>query len=142
MFRLLTGAPLAAALFTLGACASLEPEPCTPAWVDWQKERIFDPFVAEYRSEIAALRDLRGDLDNPGMMTAFRMAGLVERLPRMAEDFNEEIVPRLQAAVATCAQPARASSLLVDMLRREGVEDDVLVWIETLGLIAERQRRS
>lgn len=142
MIRLQIGAPLTAIMLSLGACAGLEPEPCTPEWVDWQKERIFDPFVAEYRSEIGALRDLRGDLDNPGMMTAVRMAGLVEQLPRMVEDFNEDIVPRLQAAVATCAEPARASSLLVDMLRREGVEDDVLVWIETLGLIADRQRRS
>lgn len=136
------GAPFAVAFLTLGACASLEPEPCTPEWVDWQKERIFDPFVADYRAEIGALRDLRGDLENPGMMTAFRMAGLIEELPRMAEEFDEDVVPQLQAAVATCAQPAQASSLLVDMLRREGVEEDVLVWIETLGLLAERQRQT
>ncbi|NBC21214.1 MAG: hypothetical protein GVY06_09280, partial [Alphaproteobacteria bacterium] len=52
------------------------------------------------------------------------------------------VVPRVQAAVATCAEPARASTLLAEMLRREGVEEDVLIWIETLGLLMDSQRRT
>ncbi len=142
MIRSLMSAPLCGLLVGLGACASVEPEPCTPQWVDWQKERIFDPFVSEYRREISSLRDLQGNLDQPGMMTAFQMAGLIEKLPRMAEDFRSNVVPSIQAAVATCSQPEKASTLLADMLRREGVGDDVLVWVETLGLLVERQRQT
>lgn len=142
MIRSLMAASLAGLVMNLGACAGLEPEPCTPEWVDWQKNQIFDPFVADYRSEIGSLRNLEGNLENPGMLTALQLAGLIESLPRMAEDFNTDVVPRVQAAVATCAEPARASTLLAEMLRREGVEEDVLIWIETLGLLMDSQRRT
>ncbi|MEM1105877.1 MAG: hypothetical protein AAGH87_05760 [Pseudomonadota bacterium] len=127
---------LAAALvFSLGACASLEPEPCTPAWVDAQTEAVLVPFAREYRSEIAVLRDLSGNLDNPGPLTALRMVGQAETLAAMFEDFQDRALPRLEAALDECDAPGEAAGLLVAMLEREGVEGDVLAWIETLGVL-------
>lgn len=125
------------ALLALGACASLEPDPCTPEWVDYKTDQILDPFVREYRSEISVLRDLSGEIDNPSMLTAFRLAGQADTIAYMFEDFRETAVPQVQAAVAQCQEPRMASQLLVGMLERQGVEPDVLAWIEAIGVLAD-----
>lgn len=130
---------LALAASGLAACASLEPEPCTPEWVDFKTEQITRPFVAKYRSEIRTLRDLSGDLENPGMLTTMRMIGQADTIAEMFEDFSETAVPDIRAAVAQCDQPRVASQLLVSMLEREGVEGDVINWIEALGILIDTQ---
>lgn len=136
---MMRGAALVLTLTVLAGCASLEPEPCTPEWVDWQTDQILDPFVHTYRNEISTLRSFSGDIENPGMITAFRMAGLADDLVRMAEDFSETVVPEAQAALAQCTQePETARQLLVSMLERENVEPDVIAWVTALGLVFEQ----
>ncbi len=130
----------AGAALMLPACASLEPEPCTAQWVDWQKGQIFDSFTQEHRSAISTLRTLEGDLQQPDMLTAFRLAGLIGDMRKMGEDFGTRVVPQIEAALSQCAAPGEASALLSDMLRREGVGEDVLVWVDTLALVMERRQ--
>ncbi|MEM9739378.1 MAG: hypothetical protein AAF829_05875 [Pseudomonadota bacterium] len=127
----------------LSACASLEPEPCTPEWVDYQTEQIIRPFAIDYRSEIKTLRDLSGQLDNPSLLTTMRLVGQADTIADMFEDFQTRAVPRIEAAVAQCDSPGQASDLLVAMLEEEGVESDVIAWINALGVLVEGyQRRS
>ncbi|MEL6569041.1 MAG: hypothetical protein AAFQ22_11520 [Pseudomonadota bacterium] len=134
---------LAFTALATATCASLEPEPCTPEWVDYQTQQIIRPFAREYRSEIRALRDLSGQLENPSMLTTLRLVGQADTIADMFEDFQERSVPRIQAAVAQCDAPGEASDLLVAMLEREGVEPDVINWIAALGVLVEGyQRRS
>ncbi|MEM1150218.1 MAG: hypothetical protein AAGI03_06625, partial [Pseudomonadota bacterium] len=78
----------------LSACASLEPEPCTPEWVDFQTEQIIRPFAREYRSEIRTLSELSGQLDNPSMVTTLRLVGQADTIAEMFEDFQNRAVPR------------------------------------------------
>jgi len=136
-------AGLVAASVSLAAagCASLQPEPCTPEWVDYQTEQVIGPFVREYRSEINTLRDLSGDLDNPGVLTAMRLIGQADTLADMFEDFRESAVPRIELALAQCSAPGEASDLMVAMLEREGVEADVIAWIEAVGVLVEGHQR-
>lgn len=137
--RLTGAAALAATL--LSGCASLEPEPCTPEWVDFKTEQITRPFVSKYRSEIRTLRDLSGDLDNPGPLTTMRLIGQADTIADMFEDFQDSAVPEIEAAVAQCDSPRMASQLLVSMLEREGVEGDVINWIEALGVLMDTEER-
>ncbi|MEL6955731.1 MAG: hypothetical protein AAFO88_03730 [Pseudomonadota bacterium] len=130
-----------AMLASLTACASLEPEPCTPEWVDYQTEQVLRPFVREYRSEINTLRDLSGDLENPGVLTTMRLIGQADTIADMFEDFQGRAVPRIENALAQCSAPGEASDLLVAMLEREGVEPDVINWIEALGVLVEGYQR-
>ncbi|MCI4645564.1 MAG: hypothetical protein MRY64_12360 [Hyphomonadaceae bacterium] len=133
----LGGTVLLCAVLALAGCATLEPEPCTPQWVDYKTDQIVDPFVRKYRSEIDTLRDLSGELDNPGMLTTLRMVNQADSILEMAREFTEVAVPEIQSAMAQCAQPGKASELLVAMLKREGVEGDAIAWIETLGALME-----
>ncbi|MEM6666677.1 MAG: hypothetical protein AAF638_09765 [Pseudomonadota bacterium] len=130
----LTGAVLA--LTALAGCATV-PEPCTPEWVDYQVQDVTRPFVIEYRNEIRTLRDLAGDLENPDLLTAFRLAGQVDTIILMVENFRDEAVPDIRAVVAQCDQPRVASRLLADMLTREGVDPDVVRWVEALGIVLD-----
>lgn len=124
------------AAMVLAGCAST-PEPCTAEWVDYQFREVTRPFVAEYRSEIRTLRDLTGDLENPDILTAFRLAGQADNIILMVEDFRDDVVPRIQNAVAQCEEPRLATQLLVDVLEREGVEHDVIRWVEALGVLMD-----
>lgn len=128
----------ASALALLGVCGcATTPEPCTPEWVDDQIEQVTRPFLIEYRSEIQTLRDLTGDLDNPDLLTAFRLAGQADNVILMVESFRDESVPQIRAAVAQCDQPGVATQLLADMLTREGVDRDVIRWVEALGVLMD-----
>lgn len=137
----LMGITLAMTALMLSACASLEPEPCTPEWVDYQTEQIIRPFAREYRNEINTLRELSGQLDNPSMLTTLRLVGQADTIADMFEDFQTRAVPRIEAAIAQCDAPGEASELLVAMLEREGVEADVIAWIEALGVLVEGYQR-
>ncbi len=122
----------------LSACASLEPEPCTAEWVDWQKERIFDGFAAGHRKELRMLRDLRDSPADIGMVEAIRLVGMAPDIAEMAQTFSERTVPSIRSAVAQCAStPASAAALLTEFLRSEGVSDEALMWISTIGVMIE-----
>ena len=140
MFNTRLAHALAAALLAapaLAGCATLEPEPCTPEWVDYKTDQILDPFVRRHRSEFRTLRDLSGQLEDPGVYTTLRLVSQAEAIVEMAEDFTETAVPEIQAAVAQCSEPRQASELLVALLRREGVEGDVIAWVEALGILLD-----
>lgn len=128
---------LLAPLALTAACASLEPEPCTAEWIDWHKQRLFAEFRQDYRSEIATLRDLGEGLRDPGPLTMMRLATSADDIAAMATDFTNNTVPEIQATLAPCQSPSGASALLADMLRQEGVNEDALRWIETLGPLIE-----
>lgn len=117
----------------LAGCASLEPEPCTPEWVDYKTDRILDPFVREHRGEIKTLRDLSGQMEDPGMMATLRLVSKAGAIGEMVRDFSDTMVPEIRAAVAQCSEPRQASELLVTMLEKQGVGGDVIAWVETLG---------
>ena len=131
---------LATACLFLGisACASLEPEPCTAEWVDWQKERIFEDFAAGHRKELRALRDLRDTTTEMGTIEAIRLVGMAPDIAEMAQTFSERTVPSIRSAVAQCAStPASGAALLTEFLRSEGVSDEALMWISTIGVMIE-----
>lgn len=121
----------------LAGCATLEPEPCTPEWVDYKTDQVLDPFVRKYRSEFRTLRDLSGQLEDPSVYTTMRLVRQADSIVEMAQEFTETAVPEIQAAVAQCSAPRQASELLVALLRREGVEGDVITWIEALGVLLD-----
>ncbi|MEO0466125.1 MAG: hypothetical protein AAF216_06245 [Pseudomonadota bacterium] len=126
----------AIALVLVSGCATV-PEPCTADWVDYQIEQVTRPFIVEHRRELRTLRDLAGDLENPDIMTAFRLAGQADNIVMMVEDFRDTAVPDIRAAVAQCDQPRAATKLLADMLQREGVDSGVIRWIEALGVLVD-----
>ena len=140
MRSILKTAICGAALITgLGGCATLEPEPCTAQWVDWHKDRIFDDFARRHRGDINALRNLGDDLNDPSVIAAIRLASRIESIGDMAEDFVSVTVPDVQNTLAPCASAGSASELVADMLRREGVGDETVAWVQALGAFMEMQ---
>ena len=123
-------------LMTLAACATLEPEPCTAEWVEWKTDRVLGSFARDHRGLISDLRDFSKNLEDPGPLTLLRMASKVEDFQALAEDFQGNIMPELETAVAQCGTPEKFIPAFTGFLRNEGVEDDMLVWVETLGALA------
>lgn len=127
-------AALAPAL--LCGCASLEPEPCTAEWVEWKTDAIFTPFADAHRGTVKDLADFSRKLDKPGPFTMIMMASKIDDLNDLAEDFQTEIAPELKAAADQCGDPKPFVESFSNFLRREGVEEDLLIWVETLGAVA------
>ncbi|MEM7765969.1 MAG: hypothetical protein AAF253_00605 [Pseudomonadota bacterium] len=119
---------------TLAACATPEPDPCTPQWVEWKKDQVLSNFASTYRSDIRALRNLEGDLQNPSVIAAIRLAGRAQSVGDMADTFISETVPDLQASLEPClAAPLSASTLMADLLETQNVDPTVIAWVQALG---------
>ncbi|MEO1101540.1 MAG: hypothetical protein AAFW65_06810 [Pseudomonadota bacterium] len=139
MKRLLLSAALPV---LLTACASLEPEPCTAEWVQWKTDRVLTPFAQDNRGLINDLRDFSQDLEDPGPFTMLRMAVKLEEFQNLAGDFQTDIMPELEAAVDQCGSPAKFVPAFTNFLREQGVEEEMLVWVEAVGTLAIQQQES
>jgi type IV pilus biogenesis protein CpaD/CtpE len=134
-------AGLAAAL--AAACATTEPEPCTAEWVQYRKDRVLALFARQHGSEIGALLEMKETLDSSGssglssMQRLMRLAPMAPKIGKMVESFVETAAPEVQRAVAQCGGPEKASQLFAQMLKQEGVDDETLKWVETVGALVE-----
>jgi len=124
------------ALVGVSACASIEPEPCTADWVEWKKDQVLGSFARENRSTIRLLRGLENDLANPNAFTALKIAAATDDIGAMADSFANRVVPEIQNSIRRCsADPLRATQLMAEFLDDQGVDDDVVAWVWTLGAI-------
>jgi hypothetical protein len=124
-----------ASLAALGACASMEPEPCTSEWVEWKTERVLTNFARSNYSEINRLRKFSQTLEggNVGPLTALKIPGMIEDFKELAEGFERKVRPELNLAVDQCSDPQKLIPAFTGFLRKEGVGEDVLEWVEVLG---------
>lgn len=133
----MTGKSLIAATFliTLTACATMEPEPCTAEWVEWKTDRIFTDFARANSGELRSLKTFAKTLENGkmGPMTALRMPSMIEDFKDLAEDFETRTLPELNAAVNQCGTPQQLIPAFTTFLRKEGVGEDVIGWVELIG---------
>ncbi len=131
---------LAACALALSGCASLfEPDPCTPDWVEWKKDRILAEFASSHRSEMRTLRSIRNSLDG-GEANVFQVTGIALAAPRlgqMAQDFVDLTVPEVRTALVQCGWEGGATPLFVDMLRNDGFDEDTIQFAQQIGVIAE-----
>ena len=124
-------------LAMLGACATT-PEPCTPEWVEWKSEKILTRFALANRSEVNRLRDFSETLDGDDIspLVALQIPGMIEDFKVLANEFEADVLPALNAAVDECGSVQALAPALTQFLRDEGVGEDVLEWVELLAAIA------
>lgn len=138
----------AVAVLGVSACASMEPKPCTPEWVEWKKERVFNEFAREHRQEIENMRKMvaafvKDEGPDRGFNAAtlqFAMSGL--GVLRLIGDFAESAVPAVREGIEKCGSSPRTAQLFADMLRKEGFDPKAAEAIESLGLWMDMQPRS
>ena len=124
-----------ASLAALGACASMEPEPCTTEWVEWKTEKVLTNFARSNYSEINRLRKFSRTLEGGdiGPLTALKIPGMIEDFKELAEGFERKVLPELNSAIDQCGDPQKLIPAFTGFLRKEGVGEDVLEWVEVLG---------
>jgi len=124
-------------LAMLSACATT-PEPCTSEWVEWKSEKVLKRFALSNYSEVKRLRDFSQTLraDDIGPLTALQIPGMINDFKELASDFEDDVLPELNAAVEQCGSVQALAPALTDFLRDEGVGEDVLEWVELLTVIA------
>ncbi|MEP1143159.1 MAG: hypothetical protein ABJH52_05530 [Henriciella sp.] len=121
----------------LGACATT-PEPCTPEWVEWKSEKVLKRFAIANRSEVNRLRNFSETLqaDDIGPLTALQIPGMINDFKELAGEFEDNVLPELNAAVDQCGGVQQLAPALTTFLKDEGVGEDVLEWVELLTVIA------
>lgn len=132
------------ASFALGAlllsgCAALEPEPCTPDWVEWKTDRITDGFVREYRPELRELATFSQGLENPSPLLLIQMTARLSDFQVMAEAFRDDIVPELKSAIDQCGSPTGFATAFTSILEEQGVSETVLDWVEEKAIMLEQR---
>ena len=131
MTRLLTAL---IALASLSACASMEPEPCTSEWVEWKSERILTGFARANYSEVRRLKAFSDTLSEGeiGPIAALRIPGMIDDFKSLAKSFEKRVLPELNAAVSRCGSAQELVPAFTTFLRKEGVGEDVIEWVEFL----------
>lgn len=132
-----------AALLALGGVAgcATQPDPCTPEWIEWKTDQVLTQFARSNYDTVRALRDISGEVDNPGPLMAMRIAMMLDDFEGLARDFDRIVMPELNGAVALCGEPRNFVPAFSQFLRKEGVGEDVIQWVEVIGYVAMEQRR-
>jgi len=123
----------------LAACASLEPEPCTTEWVEWKTDRILTDFARANYSEVQNLKSFAQTLEDGdvGPLTALKIPSMIEDFKTLAADFEDRTLPELNAAVKQCGTPQELIPAFTAFLRKEGVGEQVIEWVELIGELTQ-----
>lgn len=109
----------------LGACAGIEPEPCTADWFEYQGRAAFIEMRVDLRDTIrdlkAVARELEGDAVTP--WGAMKLVTALPKLAKLYEAFEVSVKPRLERIANECGRPQVVREALVDFLEDEGLED-------------------
>lgn len=119
----------------LSACVT-EPQPCTPEWVEWKSDQILSRFARGHYDTIDSLRSISSRYDGNSAMLALQMASMADDFLALARDFDRIVLPELNDAVARCSQPRNFVPAFTQFLRNEGVDSDIVEWVEVLGYVA------
>ena len=127
-------------LVGVSACVT-EPPPCTPEWVEWKSDQVLTRFARSNYGTVSQLRDFSRDLENPSPLLLLRIASMQDDFTELARDFNRIVLPELNNAVAQCSEPRNFVPAFTGFLRKEGVGENVLEWVEAIGYLAVEQNR-
>ena len=125
------------ALVLVTACTST-PKPCTPEWVEYKTDRILGEFARIHRSEVNRLRDFANALqdDEPSPLLMMQIPARIENFKDLARAFEAQALPELNAAIDQCGDPQVLVPAFTSFLRKEGVGEDVIEWVEVLAPLA------
>ncbi|MCF6329355.1 MAG: hypothetical protein L3J02_06110, partial [Henriciella sp.] len=73
---------------------------------------------------------------NAGPMTMLRIPAMIEDFKTLATEFEHVALPELNAAIDQCGSAEKLIPAFTSFLRKEGVGEDVLEWVELLGAFA------
>lgn len=128
---------IVAAGLGLSGCATLEPEPCSGDWVKWRTDQVTRDFRQQFGGEIRDLASFSKQLENPSPFTLLQMAGRLQGFETMARDFGSNVMPELRSAIDQCGTPTKFVGAFSDLLREQGVDGQVLDWVEATAVLAE-----
>ena len=71
-----------------------------------------------------------------GALTALKMPGMIADFKELARSFEARVLPELNAAAAQCGNPEKLIPAFTAFLRKEGVGDEVLAWVDLIATLA------
>lgn len=135
MFKHLAAAT--ACLAMLSACTTA-PEPCTSEWVEYKTEKILTKFARNNYGDVRRLKNFADTLEggNIGPLTALKIPGMIDDFKSLATNFEDHALPEINSAIGQCSRPEELIPAFTSFLRREGVGEGVLEWVEVLAAFA------
>ena len=121
----------------LASCASLEPEVCSGDWVKWRTDQVTRDFRKQFSGEIRDLASFSRQLENPSPFVLLQMTARLRGFEGMAREFAGTVMPQLSSAIDQCGTPTKFVGAFSDLLREQGVDGQVLDWVEATAGLAE-----
>ncbi len=130
----------ATGLAALSACATA-PEPCTSEWVEYKTEKVLTSFARQNYGEVRRLKSFAATLEggDVGPLTAMRIPSMMNDFKKLASSFEDVALPQINAAIDQCGKPEELVPAFTAFLRKEGVGENILEWVEVLGTLAVDQ---
>lgn len=120
------------------ACTTV-PDPCTPEWVEYKTEKVLTDFARANYSKVRRLKNFADTMEdgNLGPLTALKIPSMIDDFKALAVSFEKRALPEINAAVELCGDTQKLIPAFTGFLRKEGVGEDVLEWVELLGTLAQ-----
>ena len=126
----------------LVGCAALEPEPCSGDWVKWRTDQVTADFRQEFSGEMRDLAKFSRQLEDPNPFVLLQMAGRLQSFEAMARQFSGTVMPELRSAIDQCGTPTKFAGAFGDLMREQGVDGQVLDWVESTAALLESRTGS
>lgn len=127
-----------ASLALVSACSTVPQfDPCSPEGVAYRLETTLKAFASDNRGDIRDVRNAASYIDGETTFAKMRLAFALNALRRLAESFEEDVVPQLEGIRQECGTDARTAQLFLDTLRNEGIRGRTLEWAEQITAVFE-----
>ena len=127
VFRFLFSVPLAA--LAVASCATTS-DPCSQSAVERRISYSLSDFARSNRADLNEVRQAVGYFEGQTVWGTMRIAQAVNAMRRVADGFEEEVVPDLVEISDQCGGVAPFREVFVDFLKDEGFNDQVVGWVE------------
>lgn len=122
---------------TLAACTSLSADPCSKAGIEARIGSSLRQFARNNRSDLNEVKKAASYLDGESTFGAMKLAFAVSALKRVADEFEADIVPEINAITQQCESSEPLKDVFVDFLKDEGLNSKVIKWVEAFRFTFE-----
>eukprot|EP00919_Chromeraceae_sp_WS-2016_P053691 GHVR01127479.1.p1 GENE.GHVR01127479.1~~GHVR01127479.1.p1 ORF type:complete len:145 (-),score=24.66 GHVR01127479.1:337-771(-) len=123
--------------FTVSSCASMNADPCSRAGIEARMKPSLKDFARSNRADLNEVKKAASYLEGETTFGAMRLAFAVTSLKRMADDFEETVVPDITEITQQCGADAPLKGVFIDFLKDEGVNSKVIKWVEAFNFTFE-----
>tara|TARA_Y100000052_G_scaffold27554_1_gene36241 strand:- start:24405 stop:24830 length:426 start_codon:yes stop_codon:yes gene_type:complete len=135
--RSFSAALAAVSLILTSGCASISVDPCSAEGIQLRVSQSLNSFARQNRADLNEIKQAATYLDGATTTGTMKIAFAARALTRVVGSFREIVAPEIQEIAMQCEVQEPVRDVFVEFLRDEGVNRQVIEWVEDFNLVFE-----